>query len=86
MTPTQAQKVVFAITEDKGTLILGIPQAGWEFMKDGMTHTFDLRSLGVPIRLILFGAKDRKTALKLLNTDKDTLDVTGLDFGFGGGD
>lgn len=83
MTPTKEQRIVFAIGDDKETVILGIPEAAWEFMKNGMTHTFDLRSLGVPIRLILFGGKDWAACLAPLKIDKDTLDVRGLDFGFG---
>lgn len=80
------QKTVFAVTEDKGTVIIGVPAAAWEYMKDGMTHTYDLRRFGVPVRIVLFGGADRAACLAPLNVTKDTLDVSGLDVGFGGQD
>jgi len=30
----------------------------WEYMKDGLTHTFDLTGIGVPVRMMLFRGKD----------------------------
>lgn len=83
---TNDEKVVFAITDDPKdkTVILGVSDAAWNFMKDGMTHTFDLRSLGVPFKIILFGGRTNAQIRNMLNTDKNTLDVTGIDFGFGG--
>ena len=77
------QKCVFAITEDKQTVLLGIPIAAWEYMKDGKTHTFDLTSLGIPVKIILFGGLDQASIRAVLNPTPDCLDVTGLDFGFG---
>ena len=77
-------KAVFAITEDRGTVIIGLSSAAWDYMKNGMTHTFDLRSLGIDTRIILFGGKTRKDVQTMLATDDNTLDMTGVDFGFGG--
>ena len=84
--PTKEQKVVFAIGDDKQTLILGVSEAAWQFMREGMTHTFDLRSFGVPVRIVMFGGPTREAIMKTLSPtiDEDTLDVSGLDMGFGG--
>lgn len=76
-------KCIFGISEDKETVLIGIPAAGWEFMKDGRTHTFDLRSLGIPVRIALFGGKDRATLLASLKTTPETVNLTDIDFGFG---
>ena len=65
------QKIAFALSPDgQGDgipiLMLGISQKAWEYMKDGKTHTFDLTSIGVPIKLVLFGASSRAAVVKLL--------------------
>ena len=63
------EKMVFGLsTDDKGTpsVLLGIPKGAWEYMKDGMTHTFDLSSVGVNVKLMLFGAENHDAAMKLL--------------------
>jgi hypothetical protein len=58
-------KIVFALSpSDVGPILtLGIPQGAWDYMKDGKTHTFDLTSLGVPVKLMLFGASSHDAAL-----------------------
>lgn len=78
------ERCVFAITEDRETLILGIPEAGWHYMKDGKTHTIDLRRFGIPVRIMMYGGTNRAELLKHLNISPDTLDLSGLDVGFGG--
>jgi hypothetical protein len=63
------EKMVFGLAptaSGKPVLMLGVPQGAWEYMKDGKTHTFDLTSLGVPIMLMLYGAKDHAEAVKLI--------------------
>lgn len=40
------------------TVILGMPQGAWDFMADGLTHTFDLTKVGVPVQVIIFRGKD----------------------------
>lgn len=57
------EKVVFAVSprghvdDDDGTfdVLLGVPLAAWEYMKDGKTHIFDLTKLGLPVRILLYG-------------------------------
>src|SRR4051794_3763727 len=48
------------------TLLLGVPRAAWEYMKDGKTHTLDLTKIGLPIQLILYGADSHDTALRVI--------------------
>lgn len=36
-------------------LLLGISKKAWEYMRKGKNHNFDLRRLGLPMQLILFG-------------------------------
>ena len=81
---TPEQKVVFGISDDKKTVILGMSRAAFEYCSKGMTHTFDLNVFGVPVRIVLFGGETRQEIKALFNTDKETLDVSGLDVGFGG--
>jgi hypothetical protein len=68
---TTDEKIVFAIAPsaaDGGpsAIIVGIPAAAWDYMKDGKTHNFDLTSVGLQVRFMLFGAKDHSDAMKQL--------------------
>lgn len=67
-----AQQVVFAVGRGEGdgapTVILGVSREAWVYMKDGQTHTFDLTKAGVPVKIIMFGAKDRDEAKRLIMT------------------
>ncbi len=84
MTPKPEEKLVWAVGDDHKTVIIGIPRAAYEFLANGMTQTVDLEPLtGIPIRFVVYGGKDRAEVLKPLNIDKDTLDVSGIDPGFG---
>lgn len=47
-------------------LILGIPTQAWDYMKDGKTHHFDLTKIGLPVKLMLFGAENHDAAMKVL--------------------
>lgn len=57
------EKVVFGIapaTDGSAPLVLlGVSAAAWEYMRDGKTHTFDLTSLGLPLKLVMFGGTTR---------------------------
>lgn len=61
---TAEEKVLFAVSsreiDDGATfdVLLGVPLAAWEYMKDGHTHTFDLTKLGLPFRILLYGGPD----------------------------
>jgi hypothetical protein len=62
------EKILFALSpSDVGPILtLGIPKGAWDYMKDGRTHTFDLTSIGVPIKLMLFGAESHDVVYKTL--------------------
>lgn len=61
-------KIAFCIgdTEDGPVLIFGITPKAWEYMKDGETHQFDLTKVGVPFKVMMFGAADYQSALDVL--------------------
>lgn len=64
------QKVVFATGEsdDGGAplLLLGVPELAWEYMRDGMTSTFDLTKVGLGIRLIIFGGDSHESVMQIM--------------------
>jgi hypothetical protein len=84
-----AARVVFGVAPDPHggvpLVLLGVPSAAWDYMKDGKTHTFDLTAIGVPLKLIMFGAKDRDEAVRLLEEGNKRAGLSSLhdrrDFG-----
>lgn len=63
------EKCVFGLAaqgDGSPIAIIGVTDAAWDYMREGMTHTFDLRSLGFPVQIILFGARDQRAALDLI--------------------
>lgn len=90
MSASPEQKVVFGLSPDgQGDgvplLLLGIPQAAWDYMRDGKTHTFDLTKVGLPVKLVLFGAADHAAARKAIEAANaaagyPTLDLRREDF------
>ena len=48
------------------TIVLGVSKAAWEFMQNGMTHTFDLRKVGVPVQIVMFGADSQDDCAALM--------------------
>jgi hypothetical protein len=87
-------KIVFAVAPE-GTgdglgpmLLVGISKDAFEYMKDGKTHDFDLSSIGVPIKMVLFGASTfeeaRATVERMAAMSKTrTADLTGRNFSIG---
>lgn len=75
------EKIIFALahTETGPILTLGISTAAWEYMKDGMAHTFDLSSAGFPVKLMLFGAPSHEAALQTIKDAAAQNDVPMLD-------
>jgi hypothetical protein len=64
-------KIVFGFIPDNSgkaadVVVLGIPTAAWEYMKDGHTHTLDLTKIGIPMKLILFGSATHQAALDVI--------------------
>jgi hypothetical protein len=65
------EKIIFALappTDKPGgngnpVLMLGIPKGAWDYMKDGMCHTFDLTKIGLPVQLVVFGGNTHESTL-----------------------
>lgn len=51
---------------DSPMLVFAIPEAAWEYMKDGHTHEFDLEKVGIPLKVMLFGARDHQHAKDMI--------------------
>lgn len=85
------EKVVFGVapnaTGDGAPLVLlGIPALAWENLKGGKCSTFDLTRIGIPVKLMVYGAENHDAAMKVI-TDYNkahslaTLDLRREDFG-----
>ncbi len=62
-------------------VIIGIPAQAWEYMKGGKTHHFDFTGIGVPVKLIMYGAESHDAAMAVLAQATDvTVDMRGADF------
>lgn len=70
-------------------VLIGIPRAAYERMKDGLTSTFDLSNIGVPLKLLIFGAPTHDDAMKTIEaaaraSQTPLLDARGADFSLKG--
>lgn len=84
------EKMVFAISpEGQGdgvpVLLVGVPKGAWQYMRNGKTHTFDLTSAGLPVKLVLFGGRDHADVMRHVNeamkmTNTPYLDQRRTDF------
>lgn len=71
MVQTTNEKLVFAVApsgtgDNVPIVIVGVPADAWKYMSDGKTHHFDLTSVGLPVKFMLFGADDHDSALRVL--------------------
>ena len=71
------EQVVFAVSPrgDGCDVLLGVPTAAWDHMKDGRTHTFDLTKLGLSIRIIMFGGKDQAQVRRWIDEHNRSLGI-----------
>jgi hypothetical protein len=89
--PQGDAKLVFAISpEGQGDgvplMLFAVTPGAWDYMRDGKTHTLDLTGLGIPIKVMMFGAKDRADALATIEAANQkhghaTLHLPQHDFG-----
>lgn len=67
---TIEEKMVFGISPGTGDgvpcILLGIPAGAWEHMKDGKTHSFDMTKVGIPVKILLYGADNHTAAMKMI--------------------
>lgn len=81
---TIQQRLVFAISPG-GTgdgvplLLVGIPQGAFDYMRDGKTNTLDLTKLGVPLKLVVYGAESHAAAKKIIDDHNAAQGVPCLD-------
>lgn len=69
MSQNPEEKVIFGVAPDEGdglAVILQVPPEAWAYMKDGKTHSFDLTKIGIPLRIILAGCKNRADAVAII--------------------
>lgn len=62
---------VFAILPDgQGDgvpmVVLAVTEGAWEHICDGKTNHFDFTRAGLPMKLVVFGAVDRASAIKTI--------------------
>lgn len=72
-------QVLFAVSPrpDGGLdILLGVPADGWEYMKDGQTHNFDLTLLNLDIRIIMYGGPDQAAVMQWIEQHNAALGVT----------
>lgn len=83
------EKMLFAISPDTEggapMLLIGIPRAAYEYIKDGKTSTFDLTKVGLPVKLVLYGAETHDAAKEMIkeyvsNRGQGLLDRSDEDF------
>lgn len=62
------ERPVFLIgqTPDGPALMIGIPDACREMLKDGNSHAFNLTKAGLPLKVLIYGAKDHDAAIAVL--------------------
>lgn len=78
------EKIVFGFSPPAdptkpATLIIGVPNGAWEYMKDGKTHTLDLTKIGIPIQLLLYGADSHDTAMNYIKQHNSRQAIPYLD-------
>jgi hypothetical protein len=66
------EKIVFAVSpsgqgDGVPVMLLGIPKGAWQYMRNGKTHTFDLTSAGIPVKLVLFGGRDHAEVMRTVD-------------------
>lgn len=60
-------------------LLLGIPRRAWETMQDGHAKDLDLTGIGLPVKLLIFGADDHASVMKVINASFAEAGVPVLD-------
>lgn len=64
------KQIIFGIAPvDDGNppvLVMGLPKPMWDDLQAGLTKTLDLTSIGVPIRVLLFGCDTHDAGMKTI--------------------
>jgi hypothetical protein len=68
------QKLVVAMGPQLSKLLVGIPAAAYNRMRQGHTHTLDLRHrFGIDLQILLFTGRDRETIADRLDAEGVTI-------------
>lgn len=65
--PRQCVFAVVMMADGTPMLTIGIPEAAWEHMRLGNTSEFDMRKIGLPVAVTLFGGKDQDELMAMLS-------------------
>jgi len=77
-----------AVDEPDGVpaLLFLIPQAAWDYMKDGRGHDFDLTNLGIPLKVLIARTATNESGMNELRAvgvvDSNTKDAREVDISF----
>jgi hypothetical protein len=93
--PTNREKqVIFALgpgaaqADGVPVLIFMVPEAGWEHMRGGRSHDFDLTKAGVPLKIVIGRCRTRADGLRQLEPflkGHKVADLQDIDFSIGPG-
>lgn len=73
MSNSPIERKLFFAAAPEGTgdgipmVIIGVPKAAWEYMRNGKTHTIDLTKAGIPVKLMMYGGKNHDTVKKVMD-------------------
>lgn len=48
-------------------LLLGITKGTWDTIQNGMSKDIDLSSIGIPLKVLIFGADTHADVMKIIN-------------------
>lgn len=64
-----------AAPREPRTIIVGIPETAWDALPDNGTFTFDLRSAGIFLQLVVFRAADGAAVAQVLQSAESLLNA-----------
>lgn len=63
-----------------------LPEAAWDYMRNGLGHAFDLTNIGIPLKVVIGRTKDHKTGMAELRKAgllaEETVDARDVDVDF----
>ncbi len=60
-------------------IALGLTEQAWEHMKNGDSHSFDFTKMAIPLRLLVFGGKDKQAIMETLITQAEAWGIKIVD-------
>jgi hypothetical protein len=53
-------------------LVFLMPQAGWDYMRNGLGHDFDLTNVGIPLKVLIGRCETRESGIAMLRKTGST--------------